>query len=279
MRLLGVGYLSVGVILGVLVASAIILFLPDRRPNHILSLNISNPEVLASILGALVGGVVTAFTAQATFEKATIREMSRDAAERDARRKAQAYTLLLKLVQALDRVQKAHNYYRTFDRASIVEIIRQDATGDHTDKPVFIWQPLQGKRSGVEIENSEKAFLLEEGSIDFFNLISDLQGALSNCDFIEGKYNEFFWSFLDGRLEAGNTRVHGRLINAQSEPDEYGLLKTVDALDKLRAALTSVQPRSYKSVQMAISLIERKFGERVSMEFDISIDGVADYAR
>ncbi|MGP1355228.1 hypothetical protein [Roseicyclus sp.] len=278
MRLLGVGYLSIGVIFGVCAATTILAFAPSGPSLNIGLPSIPHPEVWASVLGALVGGLISALVAQSSFEKATIRELSRDEAERKSVRRAQAYSLLLKLRMALNHVQKAHNYYRTFEASSVVQIQRINIDSGAAEQVAQIWQPLQGKRKEVNLGIGEQAFLLEEGAIKLFNIISDLEGALSNCEFIEEKYREFFFGFIERQIADGDYRTEGKLITSSGRPDEFGLLRASDALEKLRASIVPTLPLLYEAISLATGLIEERFGEKIQMEFDREIRGVADYA-
>lgn len=278
MRLLAVGYLSVGVIVGVVVASLITLSLPISSTRDHLVLSIPNPEVWASVLGAIVGGLISAFVAKQTYEKATKRELARDAAEREEIRKAAAFSLLLKLRRALDHVQKAHNYYRTFEESAVFKIYELGSDNEGDSLIAQIWSPLQGKKKEVNLGIEEQAFLLAEGAITLFNTISDIEGALSNCEFIEQKYVEFFSEFYKNQLASGSHRTSGKLVQSVGAQDDYGLLKATDALEKLRIALYSTLPLLYDGIDHATSFIEDRFGEKIAFQFDKSISGVASYA-
>lgn len=278
MRLLGVGYVSVGFIVGLCISATIILLAPSDRTSDI-SFMIPGSELWASIVGALVGGFISALVAQSSFQRASEKELKRDEAQRKSVRRANAYALLLKLIQALDRVHKAHNYYRTYEASSVVEIKDINLTTGELRPRFQVWKPLEGKRKEIGFEVSEKSFILEERALELFNLISDLEGALSNCEYIENYYYQLFLKYIDEKAEKGETRVFGKRVETANAPDEYGLLKLSDALEKLRAALAGARPGLLSAVRQVQDLIEKEFGRKINFEFDESVHGVADYAR
>lgn len=268
------GIFALGLSLGIFVAT--LFFVAVNSPD---SFSVGAPEMWSSIAGALVGGIISAIVAQRSFRLATARELEKQEAERLAIRKAQAYTLLLKLMDTLDRVHKAHNYYRTFEAHAVVEVREKNPATGHLRVKCQIWKPLEGKKKLVDLGLQERSYMLEEGALELFNLVSDLEGALSNCDFLEEKYQAFFEEFSHGQLSGGEVTVQDKSVISEGEPDEFGLLRVTDALDKLRSALTLATPQLFEAIEKVIGLIERKFGEKVEIEFRRTLSGVADYAR
>ena len=257
------GHLSLGLVVGIFVATIFLLALDSFDLPF---------AITDGVLGAIVGGFIAGGVAIAGQFLVLIAESEvLEKAERRSQRVA-AQGIFLKGHTIYDYTRKAHNYYRTFDRASVLSMAPAEESQFGVGE-ANLWKPLKSRKTVIKFDADEKKFALDLKNVKFFNSLVDLEASFEQLQFIELEYSEKFDQFERRNVRGQLRGLVGRQVHSEGPVNPLDILELIDLLIHLRRLAVSTLNHAISVNSQIIEILAADHKMKITLGDNLSADG------
>lgn len=178
MRLYGVGYISVGIIIGVIIATAILALAPEQVWSIGNNLGDIGPELIAASGGAALGGIISALVAAYSLNRTFQNQGDVRKAENKRAERATCNVLFSKLHDAQGELLSFRAHFED-DSDAVNMKFRELPT---------LSRPLFPQMHFWRIEPDELASAMVARDAELYNLLLDWKRMSSNLEFLSNEY-------------------------------------------------------------------------------------------